>query len=85
MSAQTNVPVENVHVFIERNVSLGSDLAKTVLPTLMMGSRQGKEKTVVDERLLLEVWTNKASFTSADIAEDDLNSERQKANSSDGV
>ncbi|KAF4034521.1 hypothetical protein GN244_ATG13490 [Phytophthora infestans] len=215
VSAQTNVPVENLHVFIERNVSLGSNLAKTVLPMLMMGSRlmsirrrllkkrvteitrgvaqafvpdcfanalkrvtiatslnvklisvvrarallrrvmrqryerikncilecarkreqareysqsfpvrlqklfanslvlsiserdllqnltreelaeldlmlrgvsvPSKEKTVLDERLLLEVWANKASFTSADIAEDDLNSERQKANFSGGV
>ncbi|ETM36950.1 hypothetical protein L914_16453 [Phytophthora nicotianae] len=42
VSAQTNDPVEKVHVFIEKNVSfdaLGSNLAKTVLPTLMMGSR----------------------------------------------
>ncbi|KAK1935110.1 hypothetical protein P3T76_010876 [Phytophthora citrophthora] len=42
VSAQTNTPVEKVHVFIEKNLAfdaLSSNLAKTVLPTLMMGSR----------------------------------------------
>ncbi|GMF55793.1 unnamed protein product [Phytophthora fragariaefolia] len=42
VSAQTSDAVEKVHVFIEKNISfdaLSSNLAKTVLPTLMMGSR----------------------------------------------
>jgi hypothetical protein len=42
VSAQTNAPIDKVHVFLEKNVTLdglSSNLAKTVLPTLMMGSR----------------------------------------------
>ncbi|EGZ25644.1 hypothetical protein PHYSODRAFT_487339, partial [Phytophthora sojae] len=58
VSAQTNDPVEKVHVFIEKNISfdaLSSNLAKTVLPTLMMGSRLMSIRRRLQKKRAIEV------------------------------
>nr|KAE8946472.1 hypothetical protein PF009_g3893 [Phytophthora fragariae] len=58
VSAQTNDPVEKVHVFIEKNISfdaLSSNLAKTVLPTLMMGSRLMSIRRRLQKKRAIEI------------------------------
>ncbi|RLN90908.1 hypothetical protein BBJ28_00000342 [Nothophytophthora sp. Chile5] len=58
VSAQTNEPVEKAHVFIEKNVEfahLSSNLAKTVLPTLTMGSRLMSIRRRLQKKRTVEV------------------------------
>ncbi|GMF14124.1 unnamed protein product [Phytophthora lilii] len=58
VSAQTNAPVEKVHVFIEKNISfdaLNSNLAKTVLPTLMVGSRLMSIRRRLQKKRAIEI------------------------------
>ncbi|KAG3066779.1 hypothetical protein PC121_g10759 [Phytophthora cactorum] len=66
VSAQTNASVENVHVFIEKNVSLGSNLAKTMLPTLMMGSRLMSIRRRLHKKRVTEITQEVAKTFVAD-------------------
>ncbi|KAG3244129.1 hypothetical protein PI124_g11088 [Phytophthora idaei] len=66
VSAQTNASVEKVHVFIEKNVSLGSNLAKTMLPTLMMGSRLMSIRRRLHKKRVTEITREVAKTFVAD-------------------
>ncbi|KAL4110384.1 hypothetical protein PRIC1_002075 [Phytophthora ramorum] len=55
VSAQTNAPVDKVHVFIEKNITFDSNLAKTVLPTLLMGSRLMSIRRRLQKKRAIEI------------------------------
>ncbi|KAL3666057.1 hypothetical protein V7S43_008848 [Phytophthora oleae] len=72
VSAQTNAPVEKVHIFIEKNIAfdaLSSNLAKTVLPTLMMGSRLMSIRRRLQKKRATEITQEVAESFVADCIE----------------
>ncbi|KAG1692655.1 hypothetical protein DVH05_025134 [Phytophthora capsici] len=72
VSAQTNAPIEKVHVFIEKNLAfdgLSSNLTKTVLPTLMMGSRLMSIRRRLQKKRVTEITREVAESVVTDCIE----------------